>query len=110
MERRESFVCHSGAARSAEPGIHIHKHCRISSVKFFKYTGVMDSRLAALRRPGMTELRGDVRQFPVAVQGLVRDKRERGGEEFGAGLRGSRGAGEMAPVSARAGHGVEQAV
>src|SRR5580704_2220605 len=60
--------------------------------------------------PGNDELRGDVRQFPVAVQDLVRNERERCGEEFGAGLRGSRGAGEMPAVSARTGHGAEQTV
>src|SRR5580704_16159532 len=52
-------------------------------------------------------LRGDVRQFPVSVQDLVGNKRERRGKEFGAGLRGSRGAGEMPAVSARARHGAE---
>jgi hypothetical protein len=41
---------------------------------------------------------------------LVRNERERCGEEFGAGLRRSRRTSEMPPVSARAGHGVEQTV
>src|SRR5580704_1624784 len=55
-------------------------------------------------------LRGDVGQFPARVQIVVRDKRERRSEEFGAGLRRSRGAGEVPAVSARAGHRAEQAV
>src|SRR3984885_1461565 len=69
-------------------------------------------KIILCRLPGRdgSKLRGDVRQFPVRVQGLVRNKRERRGKEFGAGLRGSRGAGEMPAVSARAGHRVEQAV
>src|SRR3984957_16343318 len=65
--------------------------------------------LPCTRADGL-KLRGDVRQFPIPVQDLVRDKRERGGEEFGAGLRRRRSAGEMPPVSARPGHGAEQAV
>src|SRR5579864_9667427 len=55
-------------------------------------------------------LRGDVRQFPVPVQALVCDKRERRSEEFGAGVPGSRGAGKMPAEGARTGHRVEQAV
>jgi len=66
----------------------------------------MVSRLAVSRRPGMTKLRGDVRQFLVPVQNLVRDKRECRGEEFGAGLRRCRSTGEMPPKSASAGHGM----
>src|SRR5580704_9266082 len=69
-------------------------------------------KIILCRLPGRdgSKLRGDVRQFPVRVQTLIRDKRERRGEEFGAGLRGSRSTGEMPAVSARAGHRVEQAV
>src|ERR1700730_12743207 len=55
-------------------------------------------------------LRGDVGQFPARVQTMVRDKRERRGEVFSAGLRRCRCAGEVPAVSARAGHGAEQAV
>jgi hypothetical protein len=56
-----------------------------------------------------------VRQFPIAVQDFVRDKRERRSEELGAGLRRCRSTGEMPPKSASAGHGmawhgIEQAV
>src|SRR5580700_9040241 len=57
-----------------------------------------------------SNLRGDVRQFPIPVQDPVRDKRDCRGEEFGAGLRRSRSTGEMPAVSTRAGHGAEQAV
>ena len=46
--------------------------------------------LVPLSRTCRLELRGDVRQFAAAVsQALVRNKRERCGEEFGAGLRGA---------------------
>src|SRR5580704_4498612 len=55
-------------------------------------------------------LRGDVGQFPARVQIMVRDKRERRGEEFSAGLRRCRGTGEMPAVSACTGHCAEQAV
>src|SRR4029077_10654354 len=48
---------HSGAARSAAPGIHNHeKRGHGKSLSEHLKTGDMDSGLAAPRRPGMTEM------------------------------------------------------
>ena len=51
----ERLVCHSGAPRSGEPGIHNHKTGETSGQSHIERVVVMDSGPRASRSAGMTE-------------------------------------------------------